>query len=201
MTPFPRRNRLDRTRIARGRNRSDAQDHSDDSVDFEVEELGLDKPRARNKGIQAVKYVNAVKASPMALATKAMPRTDRNPTLAQAEKSTTWDLWSTAIGMEMNMLKGMNSYDLITRPQVPRGCQLLQSKMDLKTKINAMGEVTKREARLVALGNLEWESIRDTYAPTVNAKTINLILALAAQERMILYGLDIFGAFLNAEIG
>jgi hypothetical protein len=48
---------------------------------------------------------------------------------------------------------------------------------------------------------LEWESIRDTYAPTVNAKTINLILALAAQERMILYGLDIFGAFLNAEIG
>ena len=92
------------------------------------------------------------------------------------------------------MLKGMNSYDLITRSQVPRGCQLLQSKMDLKTKINAMGEVTKRKARLVALGNLEWESIRDTYAPTVNAKTINLILALAAQERMILYGLDIFGA-------
>ena len=160
-----------------------------------------ERPRTRNKGIQAVKYVNAVKASPVALATKAMPRTDRNPTLAQAEKSTTWDLWQTAIGMEMNMLKGMNSYDLITRSQVPRGCQLLQSKMDLKTKVDAMGNVTKRKARLVALGNLEWESIRDTYAPTVNAKTINLILALAAQERMILCGLDIFGAFLNAEIG
>ena len=73
--------------------------------------------------------------------------------------------------------------------------------MDLKTKVDAMREVTKRKARLVALSNLELKSIRDTYAPTVNAKTVNLILALAAQERMIVYGLDIFGAFLNAEIG
>ena len=48
-----------------------------------------ERPRTRTKGIQAVKFVNAVKASPVALATKAMPRTDRNPTLAQAEKSST----------------------------------------------------------------------------------------------------------------
>ena len=51
MTPFRRRNRLDRTRISRGRNRPDSQDQSDDSVDFEVEELELVKPRARSKGI------------------------------------------------------------------------------------------------------------------------------------------------------
>ena len=35
----------------------------------------------------------------------------------------------------------------------------------------------------------------------MNAKTINLMLALSAQERMILYGLDVTGAFLNADIG
>jgi len=35
----------------------------------------------------------------------------------------------------------------------------------------------------------------------MNAKTINLMLALSAQERMILYGLDFAGAFLNANIG
>jgi hypothetical protein len=34
----------------------------------------------------------------------------------------------------------------------------------------------------------------------VNAKTINLMLALAAQENLILYGLDITGAFLTADI-
>jgi len=69
-----------------------------------------EKPATRNKDIQRVNYVNAVQASPVALATKAMPRTDRNPTLAQAEKSTSWDLWWSVIGMEMNMLKEMKSY-------------------------------------------------------------------------------------------
>ena len=96
------------------------------------------------------------------------------------------------------MLQHMQSDDLILRSQVPKGCQILQSQMDLTTKKDAMGRITKRKARLVALGNLEWETSRDTY--TVNAKTANLMLALSPQERMILYGLDVTGAFLNADI-
>ena len=52
----------------------------------------------------------------------------------------------------------------------------------------------------MALGNQEWESLRDTFAPTVNAKTINMLFALATQTNMILYGLDIFGAFITADI-
>ena len=53
MTPFRRRNRLDRTRISRTRNRqsADSNDELLDSADFDVEELPLEKPRARNKGI------------------------------------------------------------------------------------------------------------------------------------------------------
>lgn len=53
MTPFRRRNRLDRTRISRTRNRqsADSNDELLDSVDFDVEELPLEKPRARSKGI------------------------------------------------------------------------------------------------------------------------------------------------------
>ena len=147
------------------------------------------------------KLALSIRASLHALASKAVPRTEENPTLAQASKSKDWIHWQEAIGKELDMLKHMQNYDLILRSQVPKGCQILQSKMDLKTKKDAMGRITKRKARLVALGNLEWETIRDTYAPTVNAKTINLMLALSAQERMILYGLDVTGAFLNADIG
>ena len=53
MTPFRRRNRLDRTRISRERNRqiADSNEELFDSAEFEVEELELEKPRARNKGI------------------------------------------------------------------------------------------------------------------------------------------------------
>lgn len=65
-----------------------------------------------------------------------------------------------------------------------------------------MGRITKCKAPLIALGNLEWETLRDIYAPTVNAKTINLMLALSVQERMIFCGLDdVTGTFLNADTG
>lgn len=53
MTPFRRRNRLDRTRISRGRNRSNADSSEElfDSANYEVDEIEIEKPRARSKGI------------------------------------------------------------------------------------------------------------------------------------------------------
>ena len=73
--------------------------------------------------------------------------------------------------------------------------------MDLKLKFDAMGNPTKYKGRLVVLGNQEWaDSLREVFSPTVNSKTINLLLALAAQQGMTLYGLDIFGAFITAKI-
>jgi hypothetical protein len=74
--------------------------------------------------------------------------------------------------------------------------------MDLKSKYDSLGEFLKLKARLVVLGNTERKDIyHETYSPTVNQKTINLMLALAAHHNMILYGLDIFGAFITADIG
>jgi hypothetical protein len=64
-----------------------------------------------------------------------------------------------------------------------------------------MGAPTKYKGRLVVLGNQEWgDTLRDVFAPTVHPRTINLILALAAQQGLHLYGLDIFGAFITATI-
>ena len=96
------------------------------------------------------KLALSVRASLHTLASKAAPRTEENPTLAQASKSADWIHWQEAIGKELNMLKHMQSYDLILRSDVPKGCQILQSKMDLKTKKDAMGRITKPKARLVA---------------------------------------------------
>ena len=112
-----------------------------------------------------------------------------------------WSEWTKAIDKEISTLTDMNTYTAVRKKDVPKHCQIIQSKMDLKMKLDTLGQLIKLKARLVALGNLEWETVRDTYAPTVNAKTINLMLALSAQERMILYGLYVTGAFLNADIG
>jgi hypothetical protein len=143
---------------------------------------------------------SAAAAYARALTARRSPRTEQNPTVHQARKSQLWSEWAKAIEREISMLTDMNTYTPVRKQDVPKHCQIIQSKMDLKMKLDTRGQLTKLKARLVALGNLEWASIRDTYAPTVNAKTINLILALAAQERMILYGLDITGAFLTADI-
>ena len=73
--------------------------------------------------------------------------------------------------------------------------------MDLNTKYNASGEIIKLKARLVALGNKEWKDFEaDYYSPTVANKTINLMLALATYHGMHLYGIDIYGAFITADI-
>jgi len=154
----------------------------------------------RGKGVNPGKYVNSIKATGHAYATKRVIRNDSNPTLKTAQKSDMWPEWKLAIDKEIDMLTELGCYEVIERSSVPHGKQILQSKMDLRIKVDSMGVKIKNKARLVALGNLEWANVRDVYAPTVNSKTINLLFVLAAQNKMLLYGLDIFGAFITADI-
>ena len=67
------------------------------------------------------KLALSVRASLHALASKSVPRTEENPTLAQAAKSADWIHWQEAIGKELDMLKSMHSYEIILRSQVPKG--------------------------------------------------------------------------------
>ncbi len=98
------------------------------------------------------------------------------------------------------MLADMDLYDEVAFEDVPSGAQILPTKMDFKTKYNSLGEFLKDKARLVVLGNLEWETMQDYFSPTTHTKTLNLLLALAVEHNFILYGLDIYGAFITAEI-
>ncbi len=72
--------------------------------------------------------------------------------------------------------------------------------MDFKTKYDSMGTFIKDKARLVVLGNLEWETLQDYFSPTAHTETLNLLLVLAVEHNFILFGLDIYGAFITADI-
>jgi len=50
------------------------------------------------------------------------------------------------------------------------------------------------------LGNEEKDDVTDTYSPTVNHKTLSLLLALAALNNLHVSGYDIYGAFITADI-
>ena len=100
------------------------------------------------------------------------------------------------------MLSDLDVYDSVRRSEVKAGCQVLNLKMDLKTKFLANGLVDKLKARLVVLGMLERREVgENNYSPTANVQTVNLIFALAAQHNLHIKGIDIFGAFVTAPIG
>jgi hypothetical protein len=125
-------------------------------------------------------------------------RTDDNPTMAQALRN--WHRWSIPADKEMAMLTELDLYEEVALEDVPKGVQILSTKMDFKTKFDSMGNFLKDKARLVVLGKLEWETLHDYFSPTAYAKTLNLLLALAVEHKFILYGLDIYGAFITADI-
>ena len=120
-------------------------------------------------------------------------RTDDNPSKAKALRN--WHRWSIPADKEMDMLHDMDLYEEVAFEDVPQGVQILPTKMDFKTKYDSMGTFIKDKARLVVLGNLEWETLQDYFSPTAHTKTLNLLLALAVEHNFILFGLDIYGAF------
>ena len=87
-----------------------------------------------------------------------VPRTATNPTLHQARAGPDWPEWNEAIQKEIAMLNDLGCFEWILQSQIPSKKQILNSKMDLRTKVDAHGVKIKCKARLVALGNQEWES-------------------------------------------
>ena len=139
------------------------------------------------------------------MALKRIPRTKANPTLRQARELPDWADWYAAVRKELQMLADMGCFEVVRQvpinPKTGRRYQVIPCKMDLRLKFDAMGIPTKHKGRLVVLGDREWsDCLRDVFAPTINCKTINLLLAIAAQQGLHLYGLDIFGAFITADI-
>ena len=66
--------------------------------------------------------------------------------------------------MKLLSPEDLHCYEPVLRHEIPRGHQILQGKMDLKTK-----RTGKRKARLVVLGNLEKVDLsKDLFSPTIN---------------------------------
>ena len=88
----------------------------------------------------------------MAMAARVV-RTDANPTLRKAKLSADWEKWKPAIDAELLLLHSLGTYQQVRKHDVPAGVQIIQSKMDLKTKYDSAGDVRKLKARLVARGD------------------------------------------------
>ena len=102
-----------------------------------------------------------------------------------AKQQQDWLQWRPAIDKELAMLSDLDCFEEVLLADVAIDPKTGR-RYDLKMKFDAMGLATKYKARLVALGDQEWkDTLRDVFSPTANSKTINLLLALAAQRSTV----------------
>ena len=84
---------------------------------------------------------------------------------------------------------------------IPPGVKELPSMWQYALKTGPNGEFVKCKARLVARGDLQFDSeYGDTFAPTSSFSVVRLLIAIATQAGLTLYQFDVKGAFLCADI-
>ena len=120
-----------------------------------------------------------------------------NPTFRQAMCTPEADHWRAAIVKELKSLVEHNTGTEVIKEDIPAGNQIIPTKLVLKIKRDTLGMPIKYKARLVVLGNLKRKSsISEVFAPTVNDKSLKILLSLATTKNLILKSIDVYGAFL-----
>lgn len=101
--------------------------------------------------------------------------------------------------IEIDAIERNNTWELSVLPQ---GGKKVGVKWIFKTKLKDNGEVDKHKARLVAKGYTQQHGIdyTEVFAPVARLDTIRLVISLAAQNKWVIYQLDVRSAFLHGEL-
>ncbi|KAE8892049.1 hypothetical protein PF003_g24094 [Phytophthora fragariae] len=104
---------------------------------------------------------------------------------------------------EMAALKARHVLEEIMYEDVPEGAKPIKTKWVYDTKPDSQGYVIRFKARLVALGNYQRPGIdfHDTFSPVARMSSFRLMVGLAAELDLKLFGGDINTAYLNADLG
>lgn len=129
----------------------------------------------------------------------AIQMSDEPTTLRQAFESSEADKWKKAADEEYASLIKNNTWTLTDLPQ---GRNVISNKWVFKRKYNEKGEIVRHKARLVVRGFSQkfGEDYTETFAPVAKFTTMRLLLAIAAQENLILQQMDVKTAYLNGVI-
>jgi hypothetical protein len=117
-------------------------------------------------------------------------------------KSPTPEKWTSALENEISSLISQNVFDPtpIDISTIDKTL-IIPSRVIFDTRLNADGSINKYKARLVAQGNYQDSStFFDTFADTASARSINVLLSLAAAENYEMASIDVKTAFLYSPI-
>ncbi|KAL0444284.1 UNVERIFIED_CONTAM: Retrovirus-related Pol polyprotein from transposon TNT 1-94 [Sesamum latifolium] len=122
---------------------------------------------------------------------------DKDPkTYGEAMSDIDSDKWLEAMKSEMD---SMGSNQIWTLVDPPNGVRPVGCKWVYKCKLGANREVTAFKARLVAKGYTQRPGVdfEETYSPVAMAKSIRILLAIAAWYDYEIWQMDVKTAFLN----
>ncbi|GLB45851.1 putative reverse transcriptase (RNA-dependent DNA polymerase) [Lyophyllum shimeji] len=119
--------------------------------------------------------------------------------LAEAKRCPDWPLWEKAIQEELATLRDAGTWEVT---EAPAGANIVGSKWVFRAKKDAVGNVVRYKALLVAqtFSQVPGVDYFDTFAPVAKLASIRAVLALAAAEDMEMHQIDIKGAYLNGEL-
>ena len=107
--------------------------------------------------------------------------------------------WLSAMALDVKSLEAMGTWTLVYRPQSRKN---FPGRRVLVVKRDAMGQVDGFKARFVVkwFKQVERIDLNETFAPTCKPKTKRILLALGAQDDLVLHQMDVKSAFLNSPL-
>jgi hypothetical protein len=181
----------------------------DDNPFYVYKELDSDVEQARKKVEDAhgmVDQRNIVEGAPTRttrtmgmLAEYAYRSDDTEVSWKKALDGPEREQWLAAMNEELNSIKRHNTWKVVTKPT---GVRTLPTIWVLTKKRNELGVVIRYKARLVVLGNLQLfgRDYGDVFAPIAKFSTLQFLLAIATQRKMVVKQMDVITSFLNAKM-
>jgi hypothetical protein len=111
----------------------------------------------------------------------AMGVSEDEPTLTEALSGEECTKWSNAIDAELSQMEKVNAWVPVVAPP---GANIIPSCYVFRRKRDAAGNVARYKARLVVKGFKQQFRVDyvETFAPTVRASTLRILLSFAAQK-------------------
>lgn len=123
--------------------------------------------------------------------------------LAEARRSPWWTGYLAAIEEEISNLEKLRCWDYVPLKEIPKGTNILRSKLVFDDKRGPDGKLQKFKARMVACGYSQVHGIdyTDTYASVVVTKSFRILLAVYnLNASFSMKHWDVKQAFINAPL-
>lgn len=107
--------------------------------------------------------------------------------------------WKSAISQEFLALVKNETFDIV---DLPENVNLIKGKFVLTEKFDALKNIQKKKARLVARGFSQRKGVDyfETFSPVIRSTSIRVLMALAVKNEMVVHQMDVVTAYLNGEL-